>query len=128
MTRSHVCARSVGDAGSPGLSMRTQRGRESRGIERAMQSTYAGEPGERKREREREMRREEGEKGEGEEAVRSSRPRCQLPTDLSNGTCRSGAMSFCTFLLSRLVREQRLAERAAKSPAGLSALRVPPPS
>ncbi|KYQ49078.1 hypothetical protein ALC60_11864 [Trachymyrmex zeteki] len=32
--------------------------------------------------------------------TRSSRPCRQLPTDLSNGTCRSGAMSFCTFLLS----------------------------
>ncbi|KYM98966.1 hypothetical protein ALC62_10327, partial [Cyphomyrmex costatus] len=43
----------------------------------------------------------------------------QLPTDLSNGTCRSGAMSFCTFLLStessraRASRRRRMADGRA---------------
>ncbi|TGZ53936.1 hypothetical protein DBV15_03553 [Temnothorax longispinosus] len=54
---------------------------------------------ERERDGESARRGEEGVDGGGR-AAHSSRPRRQLPTDLSSGTCRSGAMSFCTFLLS----------------------------
>ncbi|EGI70527.1 hypothetical protein G5I_00728 [Acromyrmex echinatior] len=67
--------------------------------------------------------------------TRSSRPCRQLPTDLSNGTCRSGAMSFCTFLLSTessasQCREGKKSRRMAGPPspparAGLTGVTPP---
>lgn len=117
----HVCARSVGDAGPPGP-YGEREGRETeieRERERKRESAYAGVPRQGKAEGKREMEKARDEEriregGRGR-ASRSSRPRRQLPTDLSSGTCRSGAMSFCTFLLSA---ESSASPRGQKSPAG----------
>lgn len=122
----HVCARSVGDAGPPGPYGERRNGvggrREEEGTCVHVRGRTATKEG---GWRERESTRRGRERVGGGRAARSSRPRRQLPTDLSSGTCRSGAMSFCTFLLSA---ESSASPRGQKvpqdrRPAGTSSTR-----